>query len=79
MLMGQPPRPPGPTPVNTFIIYKRSTLFLLFPIHLYFFTFHKAQRARARAIQVDRFSRFFFPFLFAVLNGSYWAIFASYL
>ncbi|KZS09871.1 Glycine receptor subunit alpha-3 [Daphnia magna] len=34
MLMGQPPRPPGPTP---------------------------AQRARIRAIQVDRFSRFFFP------------------
>lgn len=52
MLMGQPPRPPGPTP---------------------------AQRARMRAIQVDRFSRFFFPFLFTVLNGSYWAIFASYL
>jgi hypothetical protein len=52
MLMGQPPRPPGPTP---------------------------AQRARIRAIQVDRFSRFFFPFLFTVLNGSYWVVFASYL
>jgi len=45
MLMGQPPRPPGPTP---------------------------AQRSRNRAVAVDRFSRWFFPFFFAFLNGAYW-------
>jgi len=48
MLMGQPPRPPGPTP---------------------------AQRARMKAVQVDRVSRVLFPGLFALLNGTYWLVF----
>ncbi|XP_046648613.1 glycine receptor subunit alpha-3-like [Daphnia pulicaria] len=38
-----------------------------------------AQRARMKAIQVDRFSRFFFPFMFTVLNVSYWVVFTFYL
>ena len=38
-----------------------------------------AQRSRNRAINIDRFSRIFFPFLFTVLNAIYWIIFARYL
>ncbi|XP_077261232.1 glycine receptor ora transientless isoform X3 [Temnothorax americanus] len=38
-----------------------------------------AQRARIRALNIDRFSRFFFPFLFAVLNVTYWIMFAEYI
>lgn len=38
-----------------------------------------AQRARNRAINIDRFSRVFFPLLFAVLNGTYWVMFAEYI
>lgn len=38
-----------------------------------------AQRARNRAINIDRFSRIFFPFLFALLNGTYWFLFAEYI
>ncbi|TGZ49664.1 Histamine-gated chloride channel [Temnothorax longispinosus] len=36
-----------------------------------------AQKARIRALNIDRFSRFFFPFLFAVLNVTYWIMFAE--
>lgn len=38
-----------------------------------------AQRARNRAINIDRFSRIFFPLLFTVLNGTYWILFAEYI
>ncbi|CAL1672541.1 unnamed protein product [Lasius platythorax] len=38
-----------------------------------------AQRARIRALNIDPFSRFFFPFLFAVLNVTYWIMFAEYI
>ncbi|CAH1731432.1 glycine receptor subunit alpha-2-like isoform X1 [Aphis gossypii] len=38
-----------------------------------------AQRNRTRAINIDRFSRVFFPLLFAVLNMTYWVIFARFL
>lgn len=38
-----------------------------------------AQRARIRALNIDRFSRFFFPFLFTVLNVTYWIMFAEYI
>lgn len=38
-----------------------------------------AQKARNRAINIDRFSRVFFPLLFAVLNGTYWFLFAEYI
>ncbi|PSN55828.1 Glycine receptor subunit alpha-3 [Blattella germanica] len=38
-----------------------------------------AQRNRARAINIDRFSRVFFPLLFAVLNVTYWVLFAEFL
>lgn len=34
------------------------------------------QRARRRALQIDRFSRVFFPLSFAVLNLTYWIVFA---
>lgn len=39
----------------------------------------KAQRRRTRAINIDRFSRVFFPLLFAVLNMTYWIIFARFI
>ncbi|XP_044730174.1 glycine receptor subunit alpha-3 [Chrysoperla carnea] len=39
----------------------------------------RADRNRNRAINIDRFSRVFFPFLFAVLNGTYWVMFAEYI
>lgn len=38
-----------------------------------------AQKARNRAINIDRFSRIFFPLLFTVLNGTYWIMFAEYI
>jgi hypothetical protein len=38
-----------------------------------------AQHCRNKAIRIDRFSRFFFPFLFTVLNAAYWITFAQYL
>ncbi|OAD54660.1 Glycine receptor subunit alpha-3, partial [Eufriesea mexicana] len=38
-----------------------------------------AQRARMRALNIDRVSRVFFPFLFAVLNVTYWIMFAEYI
>ncbi|XP_045480659.1 glycine receptor subunit alpha-2-like [Harmonia axyridis] len=42
-------------------------------------TVSPAQRARNQAINIDRFSRVFFPALFAVLNGTYWIMFAEYI
>ncbi|XP_049783563.1 glycine receptor subunit alpha-2 isoform X2 [Schistocerca gregaria] len=38
-----------------------------------------AQRNRIRAINIDRFSRVFFPLLFAILNCTYWVMFAEFL
>uniref|UniRef100_A0A8D8YU60 Glycine receptor subunit alpha-3 n=1 Tax=Cacopsylla melanoneura TaxID=428564 RepID=A0A8D8YU60_9HEMI len=38
-----------------------------------------AQRARTRAINIDRFSRVFFPVLFAILNCTYWIMFVEFL
>ncbi|KAJ1520112.1 hypothetical protein ONE63_004332 [Megalurothrips usitatus] len=38
-----------------------------------------AQRARMQALNIDRFSRVFFPLLFFVLNCTYWIMFARYL
>ncbi|XP_069172967.1 glycine receptor subunit alpha-4 isoform X3 [Procambarus clarkii] len=38
-----------------------------------------AQKRRARAILVDRFSRVFFPSTFGLINGVYWLIFWLYL
>ncbi|GBP04857.1 hypothetical protein EVAR_3758_1 [Eumeta japonica] len=37
------------------------------------------RRARTRAINIDRFSRVFFPLLFSVLNATYWLQFAQYI
>lgn len=39
----------------------------------------EAAKARMRAINIDRFSRVFFPFLFSVLNATYWIQFAQYI
>ncbi|XP_018563703.1 glycine receptor subunit alpha-3 [Anoplophora glabripennis] len=38
-----------------------------------------AQIRRNRAINIDRFSRIFFPLLFTVLNCTYWILFAEYI
>lgn len=38
-----------------------------------------AQRGKMRALSIDRFSRVFFPFLFTLLNVSYWIMFAEYI
>lgn len=38
-----------------------------------------AQRSRNRAINIDRFSRVFFPALFTLLNVIYWILFAEYI
>ncbi|XP_023711456.1 glycine receptor subunit alpha-3 [Cryptotermes secundus] len=37
------------------------------------------QMNRSRAINIDRFSRVFFPLLFAILNATYWVLFAEFL
>ncbi|XP_059047243.1 glycine receptor subunit alpha-2-like [Achroia grisella] len=39
----------------------------------------EAAKARTRAINIDRFSRVFFPLLFSVLNATYWIQFAQYI
>ncbi|XP_013196561.1 glycine receptor subunit alpha-2 [Amyelois transitella] len=39
----------------------------------------EAAKARMRAINIDRFSRVFFPLLFSVLNATYWLQFAQYI
>lgn len=39
----------------------------------------EAAKARMRAINIDRFSRVFFPLLFSVLNATYWIHFAQYI
>ncbi|KAM3959913.1 glycine receptor subunit alpha-2 [Aphomia sociella] len=39
----------------------------------------EAAKARNRAINIDRFSRVFFPLLFSVLNATYWLQFAQYI
>ncbi|KAF4527947.1 hypothetical protein B566_EDAN016478 [Ephemera danica] len=39
----------------------------------------QAQRNRIYAINIDRFSRIGFPLLFAVLNATYWILFAEFL
>ncbi|XP_049881519.1 glycine receptor subunit alpha-2-like [Pectinophora gossypiella] len=39
----------------------------------------EAAKARMRAINIDRFSRVFFPLLFSVLNATYWIQFAQYI
>ncbi|VEN42905.1 unnamed protein product [Callosobruchus maculatus] len=38
-----------------------------------------AQKRLNRAINIDRFSRVFFPLLFTVLNCTYWILFAEYI
>lgn len=38
-----------------------------------------AIRQRNNAINIDRFSRVFFPLLFTVLNCTYWILFAEYI
>ncbi|KAJ8965668.1 hypothetical protein NQ317_015556 [Molorchus minor] len=38
-----------------------------------------AQIRMIKAINIDRFSRVFFPFLFTVLNLTYWILFAEYI
>lgn len=42
-------------------------------------TNNPAQKRRARAIMVDRFSRVFFPSTFGLINAVYWIIFWLYL
>ncbi|CAB3255036.1 unnamed protein product [Arctia plantaginis] len=39
----------------------------------------EAARAKTRAINIDRFSRVFFPTLFSLLNAIYWIHFAQYI
>lgn len=37
------------------------------------------QRVKIRALNIDRVSRFLFPALFALLNITYWIMFAKYI
>lgn len=41
--------------------------------------FTPAQIRLIRAIHVDKFSRVFFPFLFTLLNCTYWYMFYEYI
>ncbi|XP_050528448.1 glycine receptor subunit alpha-3 isoform X3 [Daktulosphaira vitifoliae] len=59
------PPPPRPPPQATAAAAAASTAI--------------AQRNRTRALKIDRFSRIFFPLLFAVLNMTYWIVFARFL
>ncbi|XP_056630818.1 glycine receptor subunit alpha-2 [Diorhabda sublineata] len=66
-----PKNPPGvsdkPTSENSFAGSKAKS------------TVNIAERQRNRAINIDRFSRVFFPLLFTILNCTYWILFAEYI
>ncbi|XP_014257522.1 glycine receptor subunit alpha-2 [Cimex lectularius] len=42
-------------------------------------TINIANKNRMKAIRIDKFSRIFFPLLFAALNVTYWCLFAEHL
>ncbi|XP_044748549.1 glycine receptor subunit alpha-2 isoform X1 [Coccinella septempunctata] len=76
------PKPPQPNPKIESIVEGPTTKensFLLSGKPKVAPTISPAQRARNQAIYIDRFSRVFFPLLFAVLNGTYWILFAEYI
>lgn len=74
------PKPPQPPKVETiFDIAARENSLLLTGAPKVPSPPTPAQRARNRAIYIDRFSRVFFPLLFTVLNGTYWFLFAEYI
>lgn len=75
------PKPPPPPPkIDTlFDMAAKENSFLLSGVPKTVPVPSPAQRARNRAINIDRFSRVFFPLLFTVLNGTYWIMFAEYI
>lgn len=73
----KPPQPPKPD--NIFDIAARENSLLLSGPPKKKPALTPAQKARNRAINIDRFSRVFFPLLFTVLNGTYWILFAEYI
>nr|XP_022902903.1 glycine receptor subunit alpha-2 [Onthophagus taurus] len=73
---GQKPQPPPKTePVSE----PRENSFLLSSAPKKPPPLTPAQKARRRAINIDKFSRGFFPFLFTVLNVTYWILFYEYI
>ncbi|XP_017778610.1 PREDICTED: glycine receptor subunit alpha-2 isoform X2 [Nicrophorus vespilloides] len=72
----KPPAPPKKDPI--FEVAKENSL-LLTAAKKVPPSPSPAQKARNRAINIDRFSRVFFPFLFALLNVTYWILFAEYI
>lgn len=74
-----PKPPPPPKTENVFELAAKENSLLLSGVPKKPPTLTPAQKARNRAINIDRFSRIFFPLLFAVLNGTYWFLFAEYI
>lgn len=75
-----PKPPPQPSKMETiFDLAGKENTFLLTTAPKPAPVLTPAQKARNRAIYIDRFSRVFFPLLFFVLNGTYWILFAEYI
>lgn len=73
------PKPPGPPKLDSIFDAGKENSLLLSGVPKKPPAPTPAQKARNRAINVDRCSRIGFPLLFAVLNLTYWILFAEYL
>lgn len=73
------PKPPQPPKIDTIFDAAKENSYLLTGAPKKPPAPTPAQKARNRAINIDRFSRVGFPLLFAMLNGTYWILFAEYI
>ncbi|KAL1110359.1 hypothetical protein AAG570_007890 [Ranatra chinensis] len=81
---GKPPEPPKPetiyvTAKNSRLLSEQGVPLPPPPPPRSSVAIQSANRNRARAIRIDKFSRVGFPLLFALLNCSYWYMFAEFL
>lgn len=73
------PAPPPPKIDPVFEVAGRESSFLIAGVPKPVPAPTPAQKARNRAINIDKFSRVFFPLLFTILNCTYWIRFAEYI
>nr|XP_023017647.1 glycine receptor subunit alpha-2 [Leptinotarsa decemlineata]XP_023017648.1 glycine receptor subunit alpha-2 [Leptinotarsa decemlineata] len=74
-----PPKKTNPPPNNVFEMVSKDNSLLLAAPKSAQPPANSAHKQRTRAINIDRFSRVFFPLLFTILNCTYWILFAEYI
>ncbi|XP_074038230.1 histamine-gated chloride channel isoform X2 [Leptinotarsa decemlineata] len=74
-----PPKKTNPPPNNVFEMVSKDNSLLLAAPKSTQPPANSAHKQRTRAINIDRFSRVFFPLLFTILNCTYWILFAEYI